>query len=408
MSHEQQIVLHMLSSLSPTSILTLLNDATPKRNLRCRDTLFQTDGGANRSFTNDPNMLDAYWKIDPIRVQGVSKVIFVQCTHRGIYNMPAPSNSFTPVIMCFSPQSTHAIISPNDIAHNNKNFTTCTQVSNFETGEGHAKFSSPSGLVSGTVRLQKLKNFWFVSAPRCGRSHFDSNDFKDCVNSLRSDINYKLWHHRLAHPGQHALSHTHKACDGAPSLHIPNFFSCDSCNEVKLNKSLKRNKPSSRTCRPGELFQMDFGFIRGKLANEDKRTSVSEGVADLQHSDDYAPLKTCRHGYNFYLLIADSATRYSWAFPLASKKPPLAIIDNFLDRCGKKGGSARADLGGELARIVEYLKLMCKHEHMLETTAPDSIFQNGCAERQHRTLAAMMKSMLLGIGLDSLFWSDAL
>ena len=29
-------------------------------------------------------------------------------------------------------------------------------------------------------------------------------------------------------------------------------------------------------------------------------------------------------------------------------------------------------------------------------------------EIQHRTLAAMVKSMLLGAGLDSSFWSDAL
>ena len=45
---------------------------------------------------------------------------------------------------------------------------------------------------------------------------------------------------------------------------------------------------------------------------------------------------------------------------------------------------------------------------MLETTAPESSFQNGRAERQHHTLAAMMKTMLLGAGLTSSFWSDAL
>ena len=41
LSHQQQLTLQLLSSLPPASMLALLNDAIPKRNLTCSDNLFQ-------------------------------------------------------------------------------------------------------------------------------------------------------------------------------------------------------------------------------------------------------------------------------------------------------------------------------------------------------------------------------
>jgi len=91
-------------------------------------------------------------------------------------------------------------------------------------------------------------------------------------------------------------------------------------------------------------------------------------------------LKTCRNGYNCYLLITDGVIRYSWIFLFASKKLPIETVDTFLTKYGLPGGSIRTDLGGELARSIKFHKLICRHNYGLQPTAPDSSFQNGKVE----------------------------
>ena len=100
-----------------------------------------------------------------------------------------------------------------------------------------------------------------------------------------------------------------------------------------------------------------------------------------------------------------------WVFPGATKDPPCTTIKNFLRKYGYKTSSnriVRTDLGGEIPRSQSFKKNINASNFTLETTAPHSSFQTGHVERIHRTIGNIMRSMLVGAGLNSLFWSDAL
>jgi hypothetical protein len=64
--------------------------------------------------------------------------------------------------------------------------------------------------------------------------------------------------------------------------------------------------------------------------------------------------------------------------------------------------------GGELAKSALFRKVIKEANYNLEPTGVDSSFQNGIAERPHRTYADMMRTMLSGANLSSKYWSWAL
>jgi len=121
--------------------------------------------------------------------------------------------------------------------------------------------------------------------------------------------------------------------------------------------------------KPGECFQMDFGFVRGQIRNN-STTSNSTSL----------PLQTCRNGYNCYLLITDVCTRYTWVFPLASKHPPTDIVSTFIKRFGTTNGTIRTDKGGELANSISFCKTVRDCGYNLQTTAPNASFQISIVE----------------------------
>jgi len=258
----QSLFLDTLNNMDTVSIINLFNERISKRKLFCSDTLFQIDGGANRSVTNDLNNLDAYWEIDPISIQGISKNITIQCTHRGVYYLVTNEGTYIPVIMFYSPQSSHTIISPNDIVKMSGTFTNWTQHADFEFGTGQIKFSLSSGIVTEIINLHLNNNLWFVNTPRCNQ-HYPQSSMENVINSITNDLSYKLWYHCLAHSGQKSMSNLHKVCDGIPKLHRHPFLS-------KLTKSIKNTSSKPNKSKPGLLFQIDFGFVQGRLHKTDE------------------------------------------------------------------------------------------------------------------------------------------
>jgi hypothetical protein len=198
----------------------------------------------------------------------------------------------------------------------------------------------------------------------------------------------------------------------------------------------------------GTSFHMDLDFIRGP-----------KNLQEVLH-DGATPKETIiksHGGFSSYLLIIDAATRYIWTFLLKSKDPPIALIDQFLNKhgtstkgtitttpgdllhksktfqtlCINKGyandtanitpnldfenagieqlhHTVRTDNGGELAGSAAFHHVVGHHGYILETTAPDASNQNGLAERPHRTLKEKVRCLLYTAGLGILFWSCAL
>ena len=295
--------------------------------------------------------------------------------------------------MYYSPDSSGTIVSPTDAVLKNQQYSSWTHFSDVRKGQDYIKFSSPSGLINDIVPLEMLNNLWYISynLPK------HQPDSTPIICSMQRDLEFKLWHHRLVHPGNNTITIAPKTCDGLPSsLKAPDFHKCEACIKGKMHSHKKGYKPTmSSDIRPGTFFEMDFGFIRGP-SSDGKR----------------GHLRSCRNGYNSYLLIVDVATRYMWSFPTSSKDVPCQLIEKFLDKYGNKDPTAdrivRTDLGGELAKSLSFKKAISSKNFRLQTTAPESSFQNGIVEQAHRTLADMMRTMLVSAGLDANFWSDAL
>ena len=169
-------------------------------------------GGANKSITNSLDDLEAYWEIEPVPMKGVSLEIKIMCTHRGICNLITRAGNVIPILMFYSPQASHCIISPNDAVAASDDFSSWTQHSNIDAGVSHIRFSSASGLISEFVDLQKSNNLWFLNTPRCNIKLNSQANF-NTINSLSKDLQCKLWHHRLVHPGHHALRLASAICD---------------------------------------------------------------------------------------------------------------------------------------------------------------------------------------------------
>ena len=99
-----------------------------------------------------------------------------------------------------------------------------------------------------------------------------------------------------------------------------------------------------------------------------------------------------------------------WIFPTKTKEAPVRIVDQFLTMYKRNSclRRERTDLGNELARSKLIQNTVVRHGYVLEPTAANSSFQNSKAERPHRTLGNMIRSMLKAADLDYSFWPDAI
>ena len=359
--------------------------------------LLQADGGANTSVTNDPTILHTWWDINPYTIGGIAGGL--TCTRKGLFHLECLDGSIIPVSMYYSADATETVVSPTDIVFaNSDKYDTWWQVSNCREGTGELRFQTTEGLRSATVPLEMRNRLWFI------RQSAETTRFRArvaatddlIVNTLQASATHHLWHHRLAHAGQFAMDNVSKVTDGVPSLKRKNkFFHCNICSKAKMTKKTKGyNENPERALVPGGRFHMDYGFVRGETV-----TKAEDG-----------PLLTSNEGYNCYLLIVDEYSRYMWVFLFASKSPPIETVKTFLATHGLKHGlrRVRTDLGGELARSAKFREMIQKSGYILEPTALGASFQNAIVERPHRTLADMMRSMLVGAGLPSDYWSYAI
>jgi hypothetical protein len=95
----------------------------------------------------------------------------------------------------------------------------------------------------------------------------------------------------------------------------------------------------------------------------------------------------------------------------ASKAPPLDFLNSWLALyvipVDTPDCYVRFDLGGELGRCDDVVKLFTNAGYHVESTAPDSSHQNGPGERPHRTITDGIRTMLAGASLPPKFWPYA-
>jgi hypothetical protein len=162
-----------------------------------------------------------------------------------------------------------------------------------------------------------------------------------------------------------------------------------------------RKQPSRKTTErvPGcsSKFFMDFGFMRASSHDYRRPNKATDQIVQSYN------------GYSAYLIIIDSASRQVWAFLMATKAPPIAIMRAFLMKFGLVKGVIRTNQGGKLARSKEFRAVMMNEfNYTVEPTCFDNPLQNDGAEIYNGTLAVKVRMLLYGSGLPAKFWSAAL
>jgi hypothetical protein len=99
-----------------------------------------------------------------------------------------------------------------------------------------------------------------------------------------------------------------------------------------------------------------------------------------------------------------------WNFSTASKRVPLEILEFFFGALSKENISilgVRVDEDGALANNTEFSDFLLARSIPLESTGGYASFLNGKIERPHRTIANMVRAMLLNSGLLNNLWCYA-
>ena len=137
----------------------------------------------------------------------------------------------------------------------------------------------------------------------------------------------------------------------------------------------------------------------------------STELGDIIHVDVWGPYRTeTVDGYKYFLTIVDNYTRSCWLFLLTSK---TEVYDNFLifynllkTQFNKTVKIFRSDNGSEFIN-KRFESFFSTNGIINQTTCVYTPQQNGVAERKHRHLLNVARSLLFQSGVPLKHWGDA-
>ena len=103
-------------------------------------------------------------------------------------------------------------------------------------------------------------------------------------------------------------------------------------------------------------------------------------------------------GFTSTFVAICSANSYPFVFPSRSKRPPLDILKflvTTLRNKDKKVAFIRVDEDGALSRSSEFMKTCHNMNIIVQTTGGDASSLNGKSESPNKTLANIMRALLL-------------
>ena len=196
-----------------------------------------------------------------------------------------------------------------------------------------------------------------------------------------SSLPSTLWHSRLGHPSHKVLSYlgSHK------------FLSSD----------FRVSKTFCKGCALGKSTHLSFS-LSNKIS--------SHAPFDLVHSDVWQSSVPSVSGFKYYVLYTDDYTRYSWLYPMRRKSEVLTHFQTFL-------AFIKTHFAGSLKNLqsdggTEYVNIptstLCNSlgiHHRL--SCPHTPEQNGLAERKHRHISEMARTLLLSGHVPLNLWVEA-
>ena len=402
----------------------------------------QGDTGANCNATNNAEYLWDYRRIDPMGVstfEGQADQASAMCAI-GVGTMKIILDG-TAVLECSTlhiPQANGTILSPDKIMMEQQAASFTHE--GHRNGQGHISWKDDGGKEMVRIRMVRRKGLWFIDTPIL----LPGPELVVNKIAAKQSKQFEIWHQRMGHPSVETLRRTQKVVHGIPPIPsgIDQVFHCPSCAASKLTKAHHGPTATRQPFRQGTMFHMDLGYIRGPVNLNETVIGEAPGEIQVQSVD----------GHVAYLLIIDAATRFVWTFLLVDEHPPLSLIDHFLCRFGNPERTVittdpsnilakskswhqicklrgyepqlysldspssaptmhnviRTDNGTNLAGSAELREVVHNRGYIMEVTGTDASFQNGLAERPHRTLKERVRCLLYTAGLGTDFWSYAL
>ena len=171
--------------------------------------------------------------------------------------------------------------------------------------------------------------------------------------------------------------HSSKACKG----------DCGVCGKANLTRlPFKEADPDRRATRPLERVHIDVADVSG--ANAERSLG----------------------GHRYYLEVVDDYSRHVDLILLREKSEVtnklIAYLTFWSRHLGSKVKYIRMDNGSE--NLTSEFQMWCRRSGVqLELTVPYTPQQNGVAERMNRSVASLMRALLVQSGLATRFWGFA-
>ncbi|GJV31700.1 putative RNA-directed DNA polymerase [Tanacetum coccineum] len=193
-------------------------------------------------------------------------------------------------------------------------------------------------------------------------------------------VSKNLWHQRLGHPADQVL------------------------DALKTNLLFDNNPTTSpcEVCHKAKQTREPFPLSDHKLRN----------VGELVHLDLWGPYKvSSKEGYKYFLTIVDDFSRAVWTFLIKSKTEVYENIVNFINLIYTQFDNQvkifRSDNGTEF--VNKNMQLFCDKNGIIhQTSCAYTPQQNDIAERKHRHLLNVARSLMFQGGLPLYLWSECI
>ncbi|GJY48457.1 putative RNA-directed DNA polymerase [Tanacetum coccineum] len=204
----------------------------------------------------------------------------------------------------------------------------------------------------------------------------------NCIGQSNMVMNFHvsklLWHNRLGHPADQVLSVLKKDLNMSDNTSVP---VCEICQRAKQTR---------------EPFPLS--------------DHKSKTLGELVHLDLWGPYRVhSREGYRNFLTIVDDYSRVVWVYLVKTKDEVFDVFVSFINlihnQFNIKIKTVRSDNGTEFVN-KKMFDMFSELGIFHQTSCSHTPQQNGIAERKHRHLLNVARSLMFQGGIPLRFWSD--
>jgi hypothetical protein len=191
-----------------------------------------------------------------------------------------------------------------------------------------------------------------------------------------------LWHRCLGHPSSTSLLHLFSKFNLSCTNNSSAPSSCEACHK---GKHVRLPFPNSCTAT----------YFPFQIVHCDLWTSPIESIT----------------GFNYYLILIDDYSHYTWTFPLLLKSDVPSTIHEFyqyvLTQFCLPIQSVQCDNGKEFDNHA-LRSFFSQHGIVFRLSCPYTSLQNGKAERGNRTITNILRTLLFQGHLPACYWVEAM